>query len=260
MKLRTISKLLLLISIVLMAFGIIDHLWLSFSVPGLTAITTLCTFAFAVTHGVQRYGWRGLLILLVLVVLISLAFESVGVATGSVYGPYHYTDKLGPKFLNLVPYLIPAAWFMMMYASLVIAESLPGSRTGLAWQKALSTAALGGLVMTAWDVGMDPLMVAGGHWVWEVQGAYFGVPLQNYWGWWLTSFCALLAFLLIVRPRALKTEKAAAPASWAVLAYAAMGCSTVLMDLFTGLGGAGMACLFAMLPWAWMGWLSARSA
>jgi len=25
-------------------------------------------------------------------------------------------------------------------------------------------------------------------------------------------------------------------------------------------GGAGMAGLFAMLPWAWMGWLSARSA
>ena len=36
--------------------------------------------------------------------------------------------------------------------------------------------------MTAWDVGMDPMMVAAGNWIWETEGAYFGVPLQNYWG------------------------------------------------------------------------------
>jgi uncharacterized membrane protein len=37
---------------------------------------------------------------------------------------YHYTALLGPKFLGLVPYLIPAAWFMMNYPSFVIAERL----------------------------------------------------------------------------------------------------------------------------------------
>ena len=62
--------------------------------------------------------------LLALVFVVSLLFESVGVATGWVYGPYHYTDKLGPKFLGLVPYLIPVAWFMMSYPSFVIADRL----------------------------------------------------------------------------------------------------------------------------------------
>ena len=50
--------------------------------------------------------------------------------------------------------------------------------------------------MTAWDVVMDPLMVRGGHWVWEMNGAFFGVPLQNYWGWWLTVFVTFALFLL----------------------------------------------------------------
>jgi uncharacterized membrane protein len=60
----------------------------------------------------------------VLVCAVSLLFESVGVATGLVYDPYHYTNKLGPLFLGLVPYLIPMAWFMMSYPSFVIADRL----------------------------------------------------------------------------------------------------------------------------------------
>jgi uncharacterized membrane protein len=43
-------------------------------------------------------------------------------------------------------------------------------------------------VMTAWDTVMDPGMAAAGNWVWEKGGAYFGVPVQNYFGWLLTTF------------------------------------------------------------------------
>jgi len=35
-------------------------------------------------------------------------------------------------------------------------------------------AALGGLAMVAWDLALDPLMAAQGHWIWETPGAYFG--------------------------------------------------------------------------------------
>ena len=58
-------------------------------------------------------------------------------------------------------------------------------------------AAVGALVMTAWDLAMDPMMSAGEHWIWEVEGAYFGIPLQNYWGWWLTVFVTFMLFLMI---------------------------------------------------------------
>ncbi len=49
---------------------------------------------------------------------------------------------------------------------------------------------------------MDPLIVSAGHWVWDgllSTRPYFGVPLQNYWGWWLTTFVTFALFLVISR-------------------------------------------------------------
>ena len=134
----------------------------------LTPLSTLLGFSFALLHASERLGWKRAMILLGCVFVISLAFESLGVATGLVYGPYHYDDrKLGPLLFDLVPPLIPIAWFMMTYPSFVIAEALVPAREGI--KRILTVAALGGLVMTAWDLVMDPVMVRGGHWVWEVE-------------------------------------------------------------------------------------------
>ena len=108
-------------------------------------VTTTTSFTFALLHAGQREGWTRALRLLALVLGVSLLFESIGVATGLIYGPYHYTTKLGPLFLGLVPYLIPVAWFMMSYPSYVIADRLvPGGWKP--WQRLLAVAAVGGLV------------------------------------------------------------------------------------------------------------------
>jgi uncharacterized membrane protein len=218
----------------------------------MTPITTLVGFTFALLHAARREGWTGALRLLGLVFGISLLFESVGVATGWVYGPYHYTQKLGPLFLGLVPYLIPVAWFMMSYPSFVIADRIvPADWKG--GRRLLAVAAVGGLVMTAWDLVMDPVMVAGGHWVWDVQGAYFGIPLQNFWGWWLTVFVTYAAYLLIAG----RSRKPADPgADWlALVSYlvTTLGISTV--SLITGAGALALIGFFAMVPWSVAGGL-----
>ena len=216
----------------------------------LTPLTTLVGFAFALVHAWRRSGWKRALGWAAITFLVSLTFESVGVATGLVYGPYHYTDRLGPLFLGLVPYLIPLAWFMMMYPSLVIAEGLTGGLAG--WKRMLTVAAIGGVIMTAWDVVMDPVMVAGGHWVWDVSGAYFGVPLQNYWGWWLTVFTTFMLCQLLPGSAAVETD--ARFDRQALIAYAFMGVNSIGVALFTGLGGPALAGLFAMGPWVVIGW------
>lgn len=59
--------------------------------PMLTLITTLLGFAFALTHASLRRDWRAALTLFLVSFVVSLSFESIGVATGLVYGPYHYT-------------------------------------------------------------------------------------------------------------------------------------------------------------------------
>lgn len=227
--------------------------------PFFTPLLTLIAFIFAFSHGSQNLGWRQTLLLLALTICISLLFECVGVATGWVYGPYHYTAKLGPKFLGLVPLLIPIAWFMMTYPSYVIATRLiPAARKGWTWR--ILVAALGALIMTAWDLAMDPMMVAGGHWVWEQPGAYFGIPLQNFLGWWLTTFITFWLFLSLAHINP-KPETSQDPFTHLpILSYAITGLSSLLTDFIFGMSGPALVGIFAMLPWVLLAWLGAHKA
>ncbi len=218
----------------------------------LTPVSTLTGFAFALLHAGQREGWKRGLCLLALVFTVSLLFESVGVATGMIYGPYHYTNKLGPLFLGLVPYLIPVAWFMMSYPAFVIADRLIPVNWNR-WQRILTVAALGGLAMTAWDLVMDPIMVAGGHWVWEVKGAYHGIPLQNFWGWWLTVFITFALYLLI-SGKSTKIPEAKFD-RLAVLSYMATALGIVVVSLVSKAGELALVGFFTMMPWVIAGWL-----
>ena len=162
------------------------------SLPGGISATTLLVMIFSLAHATLALGWRHSLIFFALSAVISWAFEQVGVGTGAIYGPYHYTGQLGPK-LGHVPLLIPIAWFMMIYPSYVIANLIAdgqptGSRGG--WPHLLSMAFLSAMVMTAWDVVVDPLLSKAvmTAWVWEQGGPYYGVPVQNFFGWMLTTF------------------------------------------------------------------------
>ena len=193
----------------------IERLPWSILVPGFA----LFTF----THSVVMLGWERALVLLALCTFLSFGAEFVGQSTGLIFGPYYYTSLLGPKILGRVPVLIPFAWYMMFYPSYVVtnllAESKPVSeQSGTAWL--LWVSALSAMVMTAWDLTMDPIMSfhpcqAGsirclptvldenviGHpaWVWVKGGEHFGVPLLNYRGWLLTAFVVFVTYRLIER-------------------------------------------------------------
>jgi len=126
--------------------------WLTLpSIMGGTQAQTLILVLFSLTHALYALGWRHTLVFFASSAVISWAFEQVGVATGAIYGPYHYTDVLGVK-LGHVPLLIPLAWFMMIYPSYVIANLIAddrpigsrGSFKHIVWLSFLSAA-----VMTA---------------------------------------------------------------------------------------------------------------
>ncbi len=151
---------------------------------------TFLLLLFSLLHGVVLWGGRRLGLFFVLALSIPWALEQVGVATGWIYGGYRYERMAGP-WLGHVPLLIPLAWFMMLYPSTVIAHLIdtgqPAPRSQ-SWRDDLWLALLAGLVMTAWDLALDPVMVEHGMWVWERPGPYFGVPIQNYVGWVITGF------------------------------------------------------------------------
>jgi putative membrane protein len=160
--------------------------WLQLPVLGNIGFT-LVFVLFSVLHCARCEGWKRTGLFFATAAIVSYLLEETGVRTGLVYGPYHYSDMLGPK-LGHVPVLIPLAWFMMIYPSWVTARALV---------RGVDTRSVGGIgmlalvaamVMTAWDTVMDPGMAAAGNWVWERGGGYFGVPLRNYFGWLLTTF------------------------------------------------------------------------
>ncbi len=144
--------------------------------------------------------------------VLSLASELTGTSTGLPFGVYGYTDQLGYKIAGLVPFNIPTSWFYMLVASLAICgRFLPAKDDATSkWWWAF----VGGLVLTAWDVSMDPAMVKTTHWLWSVPDLsrasalsrfigtpfFFGMPLTNWLGWLLTGILVARAMLAIVPP------------------------------------------------------------
>ncbi len=161
-------------------------------------LSTLSLMAFSLAHACYALGWRNTFFFFVASAVITWSFEQVGVMTGMIYGAYTYSDLLGPK-LGHVPVLIPCAWFMMFYPAYVIANGLVDGRAygttgGLG--RVIWLSFVGAVVITAWDVIIDPSMAESGVWTWAQEGPYFGVPFQNYLGWIITSFCVYLAYRL----------------------------------------------------------------
>ena len=87
--------------------------------------------------------------------------ENIGVATGFPFGPYHYTDVLGPK-LGYVPLMIGPAYLGVGYLSWVLATVLAGDvKRGADAFQTFVTPLIGAFIMVLWDLSMDPIGIDG---------------------------------------------------------------------------------------------------
>jgi putative membrane protein len=159
-------------------------------------LTLLAALIFVVAHGYIALGWRNIVAFILITVAVSFTSEAIGVATGLIFGRYHYTDLLGPKLLG-VPPLIQIGYLATGYASLVIARIILSLLEPVAGRAILAASLAGALIMVSWDVAMDPYQsTVMGDWIWHDGGGYFGVPLHNYAGWFGTVFVFMLVYLL----------------------------------------------------------------
>ena len=186
-------------------------------------------FLASVADAVRVHGARGGLALLGVAGGGGLLAEAVGLGTGLPFGPYVYTDTLGPELLG-VPLVVPLAWAMMAWPALVVGRAL-GRRHGVV------VVAVGAAALATWDLFLDPQMVAAGHWVWLAPAPALplvpGVPLTNYAGW-------LVVAVLVVGAlhRALGPGPVSGPAS---ALYLWVYASSVLAHLvFFGLPGSAL--------------------
>jgi putative membrane protein len=157
---------------------------------------------------------------------------------GLPFGPYRYTDALGPQWFGHVPLLIPLSWFFMAVPSYALARAaLP--RGHQAWQRVL----LASFVLASWDLSLDPAMShATAYWVWGEPGPYYGMPLLNLAGWYVTGL-ALMAALSLVRADAWVERL---PLRWLAGFYAANLLLPLGMILARGLWPAALLTLAAL--------------
>jgi len=163
------------------------------SFPTMAALGVLAHACATSIPVITAWGWNRWLRLLLSLVVVVWLIEWVGTQSGLPFGSYHYTPELQPQVWG-IPLSVTLAWYMLLIPAWSVARSLVPRPTGAGnWL----FAAVAATAFTAWDLYLDPQMVARGLWVWDSPGAYFGVPLLNYAGWWLVSF----VLSLILRPR-----------------------------------------------------------
>ncbi len=110
------------------------------------------------------------------------------------FGRYAYTEALRPQIAH-VPVIVPLAWFGMGLPSREAAHAALGQYSTPARRVALGSAA-----MTAWDLFLDPQMVGEGYWAWIKRGAYRGIPLSNFAGWFVTGLGIMALFEAVLPP------------------------------------------------------------
>ncbi len=198
--------------------------------------------------GLRFLGARLTLIFFCAATLISLSMELIGTSTGFPFGAYAYTDLLGFKVLDHVPYAIPLSWFYMGFTSYILAHLLV-ARAG--WRrKTLWSLLLGAALLTVWDLSLDPAMASQRlpihFWNWSTAGPYFGMPLSNLAGWSLTGLLFMSVSRLLWR-RDLPTEHLSARVPCGM--YVVNTCFAIALTLDAGLWLPSlMALLLGIVP------------
>ena len=191
---------------------------------------------FALIHGARIYGSRSILVFATLSLGIGTLFEIMSLRTGFPFGHYRFTDLMGPKLFDL-PILLALAYVGMGYLSWVVGLTILGYQNQpLLGRKIVLLPLMAGFVMTAWDLSMDPVWADIDHaWVWRDGGSYYGVPISNFFGWFLTVYIFYQLFALYVRKRAISPPQTS---RWrlAILFYVTSGIGNLLVIAPASLG------------------------
>jgi uncharacterized membrane protein len=168
------------------AYPLAPNGWLG----GLSVLTVLAFAAASTTHAAAVRGWSWAARLVLVMVPGAFVAEAIGVSTGFPFGHYAYSHRLGPLLAG-VPLLVPLAWLMMAYPCLLMARLLIGHVSEISQiaraPRIFATGAIAGGALAAWDVFLDPQMVAAHNWTWRHPApglpGIASVPLTNLVGW-----------------------------------------------------------------------------
>ena len=144
-------------------------------------------------HALFSFGARYAFTYLAISLTFGFCIELLGVSTGWPFGVYEYDPSLGLQLIG-VPLVVPFAWTMIAHPILCVARRVTNNWVFL----------YGGFALMAWDLFLDPQMVAAGRWSWTFTGAHIPfqpeIPLSNAFGW-LFAGMGLMGLLHQILPR-----------------------------------------------------------
>lgn len=190
-----------LFSAALLAVPVLLHAW-SVQTQLLVASSVLMA-GLCLASAMCVLGPRPALRLALIALPVGWFAEQMGASYGWFFGSYDYTDVLGPQ-VGEVPLVIPLMWFALSCTGYVMANLIvwqtpaDGATSG---RRSLVMAFLAALIVTAYDLGVDPYMVYKlKAWIMvKEDGWWFGETLQGFVGWMLVAFVIVFAFRLTLR-------------------------------------------------------------
>jgi len=157
-------------------------------------------FMLAIFHGGHLLGWKNILIVCIIGSLYSLFFESTAINFGWWFSQYTYTSVIpGPKIFGFDVVSV-IAYGLIVYISWAVAQAVAGQfdnkfRKG----DVVLIPIIATMFTAALDYATDPIMATiGGSYIWHGRGVFFGIPFQNYVGWYIFAYAMYQSFALIL--------------------------------------------------------------
>jgi len=156
-------------------------------------------------HGRRVLGLGRLFVFLFIGAAVGFGFEFFGVRTGTVFGGhYTYNEEHYKNLMVLgMPIGVPVFWAVFEYIGYCITNSFlrwlrrdKPSRAAGNRRLIPLLVVLDGMIVMAFDMFMDPLVVRRGAWTWSVEGPFFGVPIGNFVGWFSLTVMSTTPFRL----------------------------------------------------------------
>lgn len=159
-----------------------------------------------------HFGFKRMLLFGTIGYGIAWLSELCSIHTGFPYGSYYYIEETRGREIWVlgVPLMDSVSYVFLAYASYSLALFVIAPIRRLKWtiylletkqiRNSLFAALLGAVLFVYLDIIIDPVALQGDHWFlgliygYPDGGIYFGVPLSNFAGWFLTGFLMILAF------------------------------------------------------------------
>jgi len=202
---------------------------------GVVALHVIAPALFALVHGSFLYGKRGIASFICICLAVGGFFENLSVHTGFPFGHYYFTNVMGPK-LGPIPILLALAYVGIGYVSWTVGRMIVGLDRPLTGWHMVACAAIAAFPMVAWDLSQDSVWATILRaWVWRDGGAYFGVPVSNFLGWYFTVYLIFQLFAIYLR-RGPATPARMPQAYWqlALVFYAICAAGNLLLAIPNG--------------------------